>query len=113
MLRLERHLTMGSTEEKLAQSAAPAAETIFDKIVRKEIPANIVFEDDKCMAFHDVSPQAPKHLLVIPKVRGNLSQLSKAEESDTAMLGHLLYAAKQVAAQEGLADDGYRIVINE
>mmetsp|Transcript_4418 Transcript_4418/g.7781 ORF Transcript_4418/g.7781 Transcript_4418/m.7781 type:complete len:185 (-) Transcript_4418:123-677(-) len=107
-------------EEQAAKAAAEAnaankapVETIFDKIVRKEIPAKICFEDDLCLAFHDVNPQAPKHLLVIPKIRGNLAQLSKAKEEDKAILGHLMYTAKLVAEQEGMADSGYRIVIND
>ena len=102
-----------SDEAAKAQSAKAEQTTIFDKIISKEIPATIAYEDDKCLAFHDVNPQAPKHLLVIPKVRGNLSQLSKAQESDKEILGHLMYTAKVVAEQEGLAKEGYRIVIND
>ena len=69
-----------SEEVKLAQAAAPGGDTIFGKIIRKEIPANILYEDDKCLAFHDVTPQAPKHFLVIPKKP--IQQLSLAEDSD-------------------------------
>jgi histidine triad (HIT) family protein len=83
--------TMSALSDEAARAAAarPAAVTIFDRIVRREVPARIVFEDERCLAFHDVGPQAPVHLLVIPKVRGNLSQLSKAEETDKDLLGHL------------------------
>ncbi|GBG23801.1 Histidine triad nucleotide-binding protein 1 [Hondaea fermentalgiana] len=96
-----------------AKSASEGGPTIFDKIIKREIPATVVFEDELCMAFRDVNPQAPTHLLVIPKERGNLSQLSKAQEDDKSMLGHLLYTANRVAAQEGLDKTGYRVVIND
>jgi histidine triad (HIT) family protein len=86
-----------------------SGDTIFGKIIRREIPATIVYEDDLCLAFRDVAPQAPVHLLVIPKKP--LANLTAAEPADQALLGHLLLAAKQVAAQEGL-EKGYRLVIN-
>ncbi|KNC47802.1 ZB14 zinc-binding protein [Thecamonas trahens ATCC 50062] len=85
--------------------------TIFDKIISGDIPANVLFEDDQCMAFSDVNPQAPTHFLVIPKRR--ISQLSKAEEDDKALLGHLMYTAQAVAREQGIADDGFRVVIND
>ncbi|KAJ0742812.1 putative histidine triad (HIT) protein [Helianthus annuus] len=85
---------------------------IFDKIINKEIPANVVFEDDKVLAFRDIAPQAPTHILLIPKVKDGLTGLSKAEERHSEILGHLLYAAKVVAKQEGL-EEGFRIVIND
>lgn len=69
-----------SDEIKLAQSAKPGGDTIFGKIIRKEIPADIIYEDDQCLAFNDVSPQAPKHFLVIPKKP--IQQLSSADDSD-------------------------------
>ena len=89
------------------------ATTIFDKIVSKEIPAKIVWEDDAALAFRDISPVAPSHILVIPKVRGRLSQLSKATEEDKGLLGHLFWAASHVARLEGLAERGYRVVVND
>jgi diadenosine tetraphosphate (Ap4A) HIT family hydrolase len=95
-----------------AGAGADVGETIFDKIIRKEIPARIAYEDDQCLAFHDVNPQAPVHVLVIPKHRDGLTQLAHAEERHEPILGHLLYAAKLVAKQEKL-DDGFRIVIND
>jgi histidine triad (HIT) family protein len=73
--------------------------TIFDKIIKKEIPANIIYEDDQCLAFRDISPQAPTHFLVIPKNRDGLTRLSKSEERHKAILGHLMYVAGQVALQ--------------
>lgn len=95
-----------------AGAAADVGETIFDKIIQKKIPARIAFEDDQCLAFHDVNPQAPVHILIIPKVRDGLTQLAHAEERHEAILGHLLYTAKVVAKQENL-DNGFRIVIND
>ena len=85
------------------------SETIFSKIVRKEIPADIVYEDDLALAFRDVQPQAPVHILIIPKQP--IESIDRATDSDAALLGHLLLIVKRVAAQEGLAK-GYRVVIN-
>jgi len=85
--------------------------TIFDKIIAKEIPAKIAYEDDLCIAFHDVAPKAPVHILLIPKKKDGLSRLSKAEDKHKEILGHLMVTASKIAAQEGL-DDGFRIVIN-
>jgi histidine triad (HIT) family protein len=84
-------------------------ETIFSKIIRREIPADIVYEDNLALAFKDISPQAPVHILVIPKQP--LPRLSEAESQDHALLGHLLLTAKRVADQAGL-ENGYRIVMN-
>lgn len=84
-------------------------ETIFSKIIRKEIPAEIVYEDNLAIAFKDVNPQAPIHILVIPKQP--IAQLSDAESTDHALMGHLLLTAKRVADSAGLTD-GYRVVIN-
>lgn len=85
------------------------SETIFSKIIRKEIPADIVYEDDLALAFRDIAPQAPVHILVIPKKP--LIQLADAESDDHALMGHLLLTVKRVAKQEGL-EKGYRVVIN-
>jgi len=86
-----------------------ASETIFSKIIRREIPADIVYEDDLCLAFNDINPQAPTHILVIPKQA--IAKLSDAESEDHALMGHLLLTAKRVAEQAGL-ENGYRVVIN-
>ncbi|CAH0717162.1 unnamed protein product, partial [Brenthis ino] len=102
---------MAGGEVELAQSASEGGDTIFGKILRKEIPAKFVYEDDQCVAFNDVNPQAPKHILVIP--RKPISQLSKAEDADEQLLGHLLIVARKVAAQEGLDKSGFRLVIND
>ncbi|XP_018018553.2 adenosine 5'-monophosphoramidase HINT2 isoform X2 [Hyalella azteca] len=86
-----------------------AEPTIFDAIISRSIPANIIYEDDLSLAFRDINPQAPVHFLVIPKRR--ILMLEKAEASDKELLGHLLLVAKKVADQEKL-QDGYRVVIN-
>lgn len=83
--------------------------TIFSKILNGEIPADIIFEDDKCLAFRDVNPQAPVHFLVIP--RKHITMLSETKDSDSNLLGHLLAVARKVAEQEKL-QNGFRVVIN-
>nr|XP_033784854.1 histidine triad nucleotide-binding protein 1 [Geotrypetes seraphini] len=93
-----------------AQSARPGGETIFGKIIRKEIPAKIIYEDEQCVAFHDISPQAPTHFLVVPKKP--IAQLSDASCVDEALLGHLMIVGKKCAADLGLKR-GFRLVINE
>jgi histidine triad (HIT) family protein len=85
------------------------SETIFSKIIRREIPADIVYEDDLALAFRDVHPQAPVHILIIPK--RSIVSIDAATDADAALLGHLLLIVKRVATQEGL-DRGYRVVIN-
>lgn len=85
------------------------SETIFSKIIRREIPADIVFEDDRALVFRDISPEAPVHLLVIPKEP--LRSIETATDEQVNLLGHLLLVAKRVAAEEGLTN-GYRIVTN-
>ncbi len=84
------------------------SETIFSKIIRREIPANILYEDDLSLAFRDVNPQAPVHFLVIPKQP--IVKLSEATIEDQNLLGHLLLVASKVAAQEGLT--AFRLVTN-
>lgn len=83
--------------------------TIFSKIIRREIPADIVYEDDLCLAFRDVNPQAPIHVLVIPKQE--IPRLADAQDADQALLGHLLLAAGKVARQLGVGD-AFRLVVN-
>lgn len=85
------------------------SDTIFSKIIRKEIPADIVYEDDLALAFKDINPQAPTHLLVIPKKP--ITQLDEATEAERELLGHLLLTVKKVAQQAGLKN-GYRVAIN-
>merc|ERR1711865_620600 len=96
----------------LTAAYCTAGETIFDKIIRKEIPSKIVHEDDKCLAFRDVAPQAPTHILLIPKDRDGLTQLSKSTPRHKEILGHLMVTAAEVARKEGMAD-GWRLVVND
>ncbi|WOL18842.1 14 kDa zinc-binding protein [Canna indica] len=109
------HSAASSNEEAAAKAAADTADsgapTIFDKIIAKEIPSTIVYEDEKVLAFRDINPQAPVHVLIIPKIRDGLTQLGKAELRHADILGHLLFAAKLVAEKEGIVD-GFRVVIN-
>lgn len=86
------------------------AETLFDKIIRREIPADIVFEDDLSLAFRDINPQAPVHLLIIPKKQ--IATINDVEEDDRLVVGHLFYVARKLAAEMGFAEDGYRVVMN-
>ncbi len=86
-----------------------AEETIFAKIIRKEIPADIVYEDDRALAFRDISPQAPVHVLVIPKEP--VVNVGEAPQAQEALLGHLLWVAAEVARQEGVGD-AFRVVTN-
>lgn len=83
--------------------------TIFAKIIAKQIPADIVYEDDVCLAFRDIQPQAPSHLLVIP--RKPIASLADLTPEDEAIVGRCVIVASQVARQEGL-DSGYRLVVN-
>lgn len=86
------------------------ADTIFGKIIRKEIPAKIVHEDDLCLAFHDVAPQAPIHVLVIPKKP--IVSIAQLSSEDASLMGHIMLTIQQVAKQLGLAESGYRVVAN-
>ena len=89
-----------------------AEETIFDKLIHKQIPSNIVYEDEHVFAFRDIAPVAPVHILIIPKHKDGLTGLSGAQLHHEAILGKLLLAASQIAKSEKL-DKGYRIVIND
>jgi histidine triad (HIT) family protein len=83
--------------------------TIFGKIIRREIPADIVYEDDLCLAFRDVNPQAPVHVLLIPKKE--IDQVGNAKPDDQALLGHMMLAAGKIARQLGVGD-AFRLVVN-
>jgi len=87
----------------------PPAETIFSRIISREIPARIEHEDELCLAFHDVAPQAPVHLLVIPKRA--IPSLAEVTAADAPLLGHLMGVASSLARKLGL-EDGYRLVVN-
>ena len=84
--------------------------TLFEKIIAREIPAKIVFEDDDVIAFQDVNPQAPVHLLIVPK--RVIPRLAEANESDQGLLGKLILTAMKVARDLGVSESGYRVVIN-
>jgi len=86
-------------------------DNIFAKIIAKEIPAKIVYEDDRALAFRDVWPKAPLHILVVPKK--DIARVSEATAEDEPLLGHLLTVAAEVARREGIDWTGYRLVINK
>ena len=85
------------------------AKTLFEKIIDREIPASIVYEDEQCVAFRDINPGAPTHVLLVP--RKPIAKLSDATAADQALLGHLLLAANKVAVQLGVGD-AFRLVVN-
>ena len=87
-----------------------AVETIFSKIIRGEIPADIVYEDEQSLAFRDLNPQAPVHILVIPKEI--ITGIQTIDEEHGPLLGHLLLVAHKVAEAEGIAASGFRLVVN-
>ncbi|HXX42359.1 MAG TPA: histidine triad nucleotide-binding protein [Chthoniobacterales bacterium] len=84
--------------------------TIFEKIIAREIPAKIIWEDADAIAFHDVNPQAPVHVLIVPKKA--IPRLRDASEADQATLGRLLLVARDLAKKLGIEESGYRVVIN-
>jgi histidine triad (HIT) family protein len=86
------------------------SKTLFEKVIAREIPATIVYEDDKVIAFRDIKPQAPVHVLIIPKKP--IPRIAEAQPDDHAILGHLLLKAGEVAKQLGLAKNGFRLVFN-
>lgn len=86
------------------------SETLFTKIINREIPADIVYEDDNTLAFRDINPQAPVHLLIIPKKP--IATINDITESDRELVGNLYCVAAKLAKEMGFADDGYRAVMN-
>ncbi len=84
--------------------------TLFERIISREIPADILYEDDQCLAFRDIAPQAPIHFLVVPK--SVIPRIGEAMAGHEQLLGHLLLTAASVAKLEGLKDSGFRITIN-
>jgi len=86
------------------------SETLFTKIINREIPADIVYEDELSLAFKDIQPQAPTHLLIIPKKP--IVTINDIEIEDKELVGHLFYVAKKIAADMGFAEAGYRVVMN-
>lgn len=86
------------------------SDTIFHKIIRREIPADVVYEDEHLIAFRDIAPQAPVHVLFVPKT--DIATLNELQQDQATVVGRLAYAAAQYAKREGFAEDGYRIVMN-
>ncbi len=86
------------------------ADTIFSRIIRKELPADIVYEDDEIIAFRDINPQAPVHLLIVPKVE--IATVNDIRPEQAELIGKLVLTAQRLAADAGIAEDGYRLVIN-
>jgi histidine triad (HIT) family protein len=84
--------------------------TLFEKIAAREIPAQLIFEDSDLLAFHDINPQAPIHVLIVP--RKPIARITEANISDQALLGKLLLTAQKLAQTLGIAETGFRIVIN-
>ena len=101
----KRSVSSTMSEAETAQAGGPTGPTIFDKILDGSIPAKFIHEDDKCVAFNDVAPQAPVHFLVIPRKR--IAMIEEAEDGDAELLGHLMLVARKVAKEQGLAK-GYR-----
>ncbi len=85
-------------------------ETIFSKIIRKEIPADIVFEDDTVMAFRDIAPQTPVHFLIIPKK--DIPTVNDITEEDAQTMGHMFVVASKLAKEHGVDESGYRLTVN-
>ena len=94
------------TEERFTM----AEKTIFKRIIDKEIPADIVYEDDLCLAFRDISPQAPVHIIVIPKKE--IPSTNEIGEEDAGLIGHLYVVIAKLAGEAGIAESGYRVVTN-
>ena len=84
--------------------------TIFTKIINREIPADIIYEDDEVLAFNDINPQAPVHILIIPKKE--IKTINDIHSEDTAIIGKLFLIAKKIAKQVDISEDGYRVVMN-
>jgi histidine triad (HIT) family protein len=84
--------------------------TIFTKIINGDIPGDIVYRDDRVVAFKDINPQAPVHILIVPVKE--IPSIKEATEEDEAVLGHMMYVARRVAEEQGVAKSGYRLIIN-
>jgi len=108
-----RLMSSGNNEVSAAKKATPddASPTIFDKILSKEWSSDKVYEDDIAYAFRDINPQAPIHILVIPKKRDGLTMLSKAKKDQQNLLGHLMFVAQEIGKKE--CPKGFRVVIND
>ncbi|EEX92706.1 histidine triad nucleotide-binding protein 2 [Vibrio orientalis CIP 102891 = ATCC 33934] len=87
-----------------------AEETIFSKIIRKEIPADVVYQDDLVTAFRDINPRAPSHILIIPNKL--IPTVNEIEEEDELVMGRMFTVARKLAKEEGIDEDGYRLIVN-
>ncbi|MFA0086270.1 histidine triad nucleotide-binding protein [Vibrio sp. 10N.286.49.C2] len=87
-----------------------AEETIFSKIIRKEIPADVVYQDELVTAFRDINPRAPSHVLIIPNKL--IATVNDVVADDEAMMGRMFTVARKIAEEEGIAEDGYRLIVN-
>tara|TARA_Y100001956_G_scaffold81962_1_gene101172 strand:- start:8316 stop:8687 length:372 start_codon:yes stop_codon:yes gene_type:complete len=87
-----------------------AEETIFSKIIRKEIPADVVYQDDLVTAFRDINPRAPSHILIIPNKL--IPTVNDVADEDEVLMGRMFIVAKKLAKEEGIAEDGYRLIVN-
>lgn len=87
-----------------------AEETIFSKIINKEIPADLLYQDDLVTAFRDINPRAPSHILIIPNKL--IPTTNDVEVEDEAMMGRMFIVARKLAKEEGIAEDGYRLIVN-
>lgn len=115
-IALKRLRTLARSFSELEKAAKakeplPGESTLFDHIVSRKIPSRIVYEDDQSLAFHDINPQAPVHIVLIPKNRDGLTRLSRAETRHQNILGHLMLVVGKIAAQEKLPS--YRLVVND
>lgn len=86
------------------------SDSIFTKIINRQIPASIVYEDDDLIAINDISPQAPLHILIIPKKQ--IATLNDLQSEDTELMGKMIMAAKNIAKSKGIAENGYRLIFN-
>jgi len=109
----EIHMADEATKDAAAAAAGEdtAPDSIFGKMVRKEIPCDTVYEDDLCLCFKDINPQAPVHMLLIPKDRAGLTGISKAEDRHAAVLGHMMVQAGKLGTQH--CKNGFRLVVND
>ena len=86
------------------------SDTIFSKIIDKELPADIVYEDDEIIAFRDIAPQAPVHVLIVPKTA--IATVNDIQPGQAELIGNMVLVAQKIARDEGIAEDGYRLVVN-
>ena len=87
-----------------------SSDCLFCKILNKEIPGDVVYEDDELFAFNDISPQAPTHVLIIPKI--HIATVNDLTEAESGLIGRMILCAKALAAEKGFAESGYRLVLN-